>query len=346
MFDADGHIFENFAEMYQFLPAPFAGKSALLNTDFFPAMDDWNRTVLAAVGDYAEGSNTRRGEEGTPRQWLELLDAMDLEGTVLYPTYGMAIGQVRQKDWAVAVCRAYNDWLHDKFLRHSERLRGMALIPTIEPSAAVEEMQRVSEELTGFAGFFISAGVAKPLGHPDYYPIYETARRLDVMIAVHAGGPGRRLDMMDKAIMARCLGHPTSQMIQMTHMMFSGVFDRFPEVRFSFMESGIAWILFNLERMEEAYDQWAFEAPELTCRPIEHVTGGQIYFHCELEERLLPVAVEQIGGSQLLYASDYPHIAPEKVVEHFADFRQRGDIDEATKVLILGDNAKSLYKLH
>lgn len=346
MYDADGHIFEVYPEIYEYLEPPFAGKAALRATDFFPAMDDWNRTILAAVGDYAEGSNSPRGEEGTPQQWIEVLDAMDLEGTVLYPTFGMAIGQVRQVDWAVAVCRAYNDWLHAKYLSHSDRLRGMALIPTIDPVAAADEMRRVIEELQGFVGFFVSAGVAKPLGDPAYYPIYDTARELDVMIAVHAGGPGRRLDMMDRAIMARCLGHPTSQMIQMTHMMFSGVFDRFPEVRFSFMESGIAWILFNLERMEEAYEQWAFEVPELTRRPAEHVTGGQIFFHCELDEQLLPVAVERLGETQLLYASDYPHIAPAKVIEHFRDFQARADLSDQAKERILGENAKVLYKLN
>ncbi len=345
MYDADGHIFENYGEIYEFLDPPFAGMEPLRRTEFFPAMDDWNRTILAAVGGYAEGSNTARAEEGAPQQWLAVLDAMQLDGTVLYPTFGMAIGQVRQKDWAIAVCRAYNAWLNHKYLNSSTRIKGMALIPTIDPQAAVAEMRRVADTMPGMVGFFISAGVAKPLGDAAYWPIFETAQELDMMIAVHAGGPGRRLDMMDKAIMARCLGHPTSQMIQMTHMMFSGTFDRFPTLRVSFMEAGIAWILFTLERMEEAYDQWAYEVPELKCRPIDHITGGRIYFHAELGERLLPVAAQQLGDGQLLYASDYPHIAPGKVIENFRDFRARDDLSTQTKQRILGENAKRLYKI-
>lgn len=343
-YDADGHIFENYGEIFEFLDPPFAGKAPLRRTDFFPAMDDWNRTILAAVGGYAEGTNTGR-EEGNPQQWLAVLDAMQLQGSVLYPTLGMAIGQVRHKDWAIAICRAYNSWLNDKYLRSSNRLKGMALIPTVDPQAAADEMKRIADTMPGMVGFFISAGVAKPLGDVAYWPIYELAQELDMMIAVHAGGPGRRLDMMDRAIMARCLGHPTSQMIQMTHMMFSGIFDRFPKLRVSYMEAGISWILFNLERMEEAYDQWAFEVPELKCRPIDHITSGRIYFHCELDEHLIPAAVQRIGDGQLLYASDYPHIAPTKVVETFRAFQSRDDLSAQTKNRILGENARRLYKI-
>lgn len=345
MFDADGHIFEHNDEIYEYLQPPFKGIQALKNTDFFPAMDHWNRTILAAVGGYAEGSITDRGEEGTPNQWIEILDTMNINGTVLYPTMGMAIGLERQRDWAIAVCRAYNDWLDDKFLSFNPRLKGMALIPTIDPEAAVAEMHRVARDLKGMVGFFISAAIPVPLGDKMYHPIFQAAEELDMMIAVHAGGPGRRLDMMDRAIMARCLGHPTSQMIQMTHMMFSGTFDLFPKLRISFMEAGISWILFNLERMEEAYDQWAFEVPELKCRPIDHITSGRIYFHCEIDESLIPVAIDRLGDSQLLYASDYPHISPNKVVEQLNEFLAREDIGEVSKKRILGENARRLYNL-
>jgi len=345
MFDADGHIFESQREMFEFLEAPFQGKTNLLHTPFFPAFDDWNRTALSIAGNYPEGSNSSRGEEGKPEQWLEVLDQLGMGGTVLYPTAAMTIGQVKEQEWAAAVSKAYNDWLHDKFLSRSPRLKGMAIIPTINPEQAAHEMRRVADELKGMVGFFISAGVQRPLGDRFYDPIYEAARELNMMIAVHAGGPGHRLDMMDRAIMARCLGHPTSQMIQMTHMMFSGVFERFAEVRFSFMEAGIGWLLFNLDRMEEAYDQWSYETPELKHPPRDYLTGGQLFFHCETDEMILPYAIETLGDAQLLYASDYPHIAPDEVINRLRKFQAREDIAASSKARILGDNARRLYRI-
>ncbi len=343
MFDADGHVFEKQTEIFEFLDYPFRGKSNLLHTPFFPAFDDWNRTALSIAGNYPEGSNSPRGAEGSPGQWLEVLDRLGMDGTVLYPTAAMTVGMIREKEWAVAVSKAYNDWLHDKFLRTSDRLRGVAILPTISPLDAAVEMRRVARELKGMAGFFISAGVARPLGDPFYYPIYEAARELDMMIAIHAGGPGHRLDMLDRAIMARCLGHPTSQMIQMVHMMFSGVFELFREVRFSFMEAGLGWILFSLDRMQEAYEQWSYETPELTRSPRDYLSGGQLYFHCETDEAMLPYGIEMLGDSQLLYASDYPHIAPDEVVSRFHKFQTREDLADSTKGSILGENARRLY---
>ena len=74
MFDADGHIFEKSAEIFEHLDGPYKGRTNLLRSSFFPAGDDWNRTALAVAGDYKEGSNTKRGEEGAPDQWIEVLD--------------------------------------------------------------------------------------------------------------------------------------------------------------------------------------------------------------------------------------------------------------------------------
>jgi predicted TIM-barrel fold metal-dependent hydrolase len=151
--------------------------------------------------------------------------------------------------------------------------------------------------------------------------------------------------MFDRAIDARCLGHPTSLMIELTNMTFSGVFDRFPRLRFSFMEGGVAWALFTLERMQEAYEQWAVQVPELKREPREHLTSGRLYFHCELEERILPYAAQTLGDHVLLYASDYPHLAPAKVYRTLDEFRARNDLSDASKQRILGDDARRLYGL-
>ena len=82
----------------------------------FPAMDDWNRTALSVVGGYAEGSAARRkdgqgNEQGTPEQWLGVLDDAGIESTVLYPTRGLGFGRVREVDWSITLAKAYNSWL-------------------------------------------------------------------------------------------------------------------------------------------------------------------------------------------------------------------------------------------
>jgi uncharacterized protein len=347
-FDADGHVFEREEEIFEYLRPPFQGHRELLRRDMFPPRDLWNRTALSLAGGYREGSTSGRqgdgGEQATVEQWLEMLDRLDLEGTVVYATSAQGASRVRQREWALALCQAYNDWLYDRYLSKTPRIKGMAVIPAQFPEDAAAELRRAVNEL-GMVGGIIAAAGRVALGDPMYDPIYQTAQELDTVVAIHAGGPGNRLEMLDRAIEQRCLGHPTSLMIEMVSMMFGGVFDRFPQTRFSFMEGGIAWALFTLERMQEAYEQWAVQAPELKRAPKEHLTSGRIYFHCEADEEILPYAVQVLGDHTLLYASDYPHIAPAKIQHHLVEFQARTDLSEESKQRILGDNARQLYKI-
>jgi len=349
LFCADGHVFENDAEIFEYLRPPFQGRKELLRRDLFPSGDNWNRTALSIIGQYQEGSTAERGggergERGTAGQWLEFLDRAGIEGTVLFSTGGLGFGQLREPQWASALANAYNTWLYEKFLKVTPRLHGMALLPVQNVPDAVNELRRCVNEL-GMVGALLVAGHRRPLGDSYYYPIYEAAQELETVLAVHAGGPGNRLDQFDRAIEARCLGHPTSQMIELTSLMFSGVFDRFPRLRFAFYEAGVAWAMFLIERIQEAYEQWGVQAPDLKLAPKEHLTSGRIYFHAELDEEILPYAVQQLGDEVLLYASDYPHLAPVKILHTLEQFKQRRDISDESKARILGQNARRLYRL-
>jgi predicted TIM-barrel fold metal-dependent hydrolase len=353
LFDADGHIFEKDAEIFEYLDPPFAGRQEVLRTGFFPPGDNWNRGILLIVDAHRNGAAPQAGAlidtgetrpQLSPERWLEVLDRAGIEGTVLFPTRGLAHGKIREPEWAVALARAYNTWLYEKYTKTSPRLNGMALLPVQSVPDAVAELRRAVTEL-GAAGGLIVAGARRPLGDPYYYPIYEAAQELDTVLAIHAGGPGTRFEMFDRAIEARCLGHPTSLMIEMTSLMFSGVFDRFPRLRFAFYEGGVAWIMFLLERMQEAYGQWSVQAPDLKCEPKEHLTSGRIYFHCELDEEILPHAARVLGDEVLLYASDFPHLPPRIVLHDLEHFGERTDLSPETRQRILGENARRLYRI-
>ena len=111
------------------------------------------------------------------------------------------------------------------------------------------------------------------------------------------------------------------------------------------MASGVAWAMFLVERMQEAYEQWGVQAPDLKRAPKDHLTSGRIFFHAELDEEILPYAIQQLGDEVLLYASDYPHLAPVKILHTLEQFKQRTDIPDASKERILGENARRLYRI-
>ena len=67
------------------------------------------------------------------------------------PTHGLAYGNVVNRDWAVALAQAYNNWLYDTYLKRDSRFRAVGLIPMQEPGEAIKELRRCVEEL-GMAG--------------------------------------------------------------------------------------------------------------------------------------------------------------------------------------------------
>src|SRR4029453_2240260 len=135
------------------------------------------------------------------------------------------------------------------------RLKGMALIPLQSIPDAVKELKRAVNEL-GFVGAVLPAvGLRQPLGDERYFPVYETAQKLGALLAVHAAPTqGIGVDSFDRLIEVRTLSHGFGQMIQMTGMIYGGVFDRFPKLRVAFAEAGCGWVPSLMVRMGLGFD--------------------------------------------------------------------------------------------
>ena len=183
-FDADGHVYELDYQIIEYLDPPFRGRNELLHQPLINSGDGWHRIALG-VG---RGQGGVTGGEITAQNWLDALDQVGLDGTVLHPTLALNIGQVRDPEWAAVVARGYNNWLHDRYLKASPRLNGLAVLPVQNPAEAVKELKRAVKELHMVGAIMPAAGVNRLLGDPSYYPIYEAAQELDVALSVHTGG--------------------------------------------------------------------------------------------------------------------------------------------------------------
>ena len=114
--DADGHVTETWEQIARYLEPPYSGRSPL--TPFFP-QDGWDRRLLGTKGNWA----------GDGRAWVEALDAGGMSLAVLYPTLGLFMPFLRDAEWAVALCRAYNTMLHGEVTSQQlapERRRAVA----------------------------------------------------------------------------------------------------------------------------------------------------------------------------------------------------------------------------
>jgi len=330
--DADGHVTESTEQVAKYLDEPYRRRP--LNFPFYP-QDGWDRRLLGTLGDFGGDAET----------WLRALDKGGVEATILYPTLGLFMSFIKDREWAVALCRAYNSFLHEQFVKVSPRLKAVALLPVQDPDAAALELRRSVKEL-GFVGAMLAADGPHLLGDARFTPIYAEADRLGVMLGIHASGShlgGAGVDLFPRFIQAHTCSHPFGQMRQLTSVVFEGVPERFPGLRLAFLEAGCGWAPYWMERMDDEFDKRGrAEAPVLRKKPSEYVRSGSIYFSCEADEWLLPQALKLVGENQIVYASDFPHW-DNSYPGSIDEIRARGDITETQKRKILADNCRRLY---
>jgi predicted TIM-barrel fold metal-dependent hydrolase len=331
--DADGHVTESYQQIAKYLDEPYRRRP--LTFPLYTA-DGWDRRLVDKFHDWA----------GTADEWLRALDKGGMELSVLYPTLGLFMSFVKDREWAVRLCRAYNTLMHEEFIKVSPRLQAVALLPVQDPKAAALELRRAVSEL-GHVGGMLAADGSHLLGDERFLPVYEEADRLGVMLGIHASGShlgGAGVDLFPKFIQAHTCSHAFGQMRQLTSVVFEGIPERFPRLRLAFLEAGCGWTPYWMERMDDEYAKRAEEAPALRKRPSEYIRSGSIYFSCEADEWLLPQAVKFCGENQIVYASDFPHW-DHSYPGSINEIKDRGDITDAQKRKILADNTRRLYGL-
>jgi predicted TIM-barrel fold metal-dependent hydrolase len=269
-----------------------------------------------------------------------------MEQAVLYPTLGLFLSFLKDREWAVALCRAYNTFLHEEFVKQSPRLQAVALLPVQDPDAAARELRRAVTEL-GLVGAMLAADGSHLLGDARFMPVYEEADRLNVMLGIHASGSplgGGGLELFPRFIQAHTCSHAFGQMRQLTSVVLEGIPERFPRLRIAFLEAGCGWAPYWMERMDDEYAKRAAEAPALKRKPSDYVRSGSIFFSCEADEWLLPQALKLVGENQIVYASDFPHW-DHSYPASLDEIRDRGDISDVQKRKLFADNARRLYGL-
>ena len=204
---------------------------------------------------------------------------------MLYPTGGLSLGLIQNPEWSCVIARAYNSWIAERFSKQSSRLKAVALLPVHEPLEAAKELER-AKGLGLVAGLLPAVTVLnKGYGHSDFDPIYGAAEKLDMPLTVH-GAPSRGMgfDFFNKFLHVHTLEHPFAILIQFTHMVFEGVFNRFPKLRVAFLEAGSGWLPYMMDRMDEEMEKpYRFQAPLLKQKPSEIIRSGQVWATCEVE---------------------------------------------------------------
>lgn len=335
--DSDGHVRETDEQIMDYMSAGYqARRGAML---YFPLVPHhgWHRSIPA--------NDFRRQDFRVPdwREWASKLDEGNIDLTVLYPTRFMHIGQIGNPAYAVELCHAYNNYLHEQFLLRDRRFRGMALLPLQDVAQAVKELRRAVQKLGMVGGILPSEGLALPLGHRQYLPIFRQADKLGCALAVHSCTSLRDSDRFLQPNEVAALAHVMPQMRQFTSIMFSGVMNELKRLRLGFLEAGCGWVPYMISKIEERLER--VQPGERPALPSRLLAQKQLFFQCG-EEMTTRRDVELLGDDCLLWASDFPHEATRTDMKALVrEFTSRRDLARRAKQKILYDNPRRFYAL-
>ena len=287
---------------------------------------------------------------------LRLAD-MDRDGVDASVMYGPITPLfIKDPDLRRVTYRAYNDWLGEFCATAPDRLIGVGLLPIDDAAAAAEEL-RYLKQIGLRHGMLLAARANPPLWDEYWEPLWEAGDETGLPIGFHLSGGVR--SAVDSGPKVNTIGNrgtlvatlPVQIDEPLAAVIFSGALERHPNLKIVLAETGIGWLPYMLERMDDTYGRF-LDAEEfwrthgglqLRMKPSEYFKR-QVWATFQIDPvglRLLDV----IGEDRAMWASDYPHGDSTWPNSQQAIEEQFRGVPEELRRRVLCENARTLYGL-
>ena len=266
--------------------------------------------IMATTGMFDDG---KKGIQRPSDPHLRLKE-MEMDGVDAEVIYGILGSASRMKDpeAAIVMFRVYNDWLKGFCSHYPDRQIGLACLPYGDIDAAVEEIYRCAK--MGLKGLELSCSWdMDPMWHPCWEPLWKAVNDVELPLHFHtfpttdpkaremAEGQVRRA-----AMFTGVTGFQMGLVNILAAMMGAGVFERYPNVRVAFGESGIGWIPYALDRMDFEYEDRFRDL--MPMKPSEYWKRQcRATFQYDVIGPMLLNRNDLMTEDTLMWGSDYPH---------------------------------------
>lgn len=286
----------------------FGGNNALLN--IMPGLS--HQSVGGRIGHQGR----REPVEGTTGHPFVTaarrgMDAMGLDYQIVFPSAMLLLGMHPQDDVEVELAKAFNRWMTEKILPQDPRLKGLLYLPYNTPEAC-EELVKQYANCDDIIGFTVCSTRNNAI-HADCYMrlysmIQDSGKPLAFHSGYHWGDPS--FAQLNRFLSMHALSFTHYNQIHMTNWIINAMPERFPKLKMLWVESGLAWIPFLMQRLDHEVLMRPSEAPGLKRLPSEYMK--EMWYTSQPMERtnmeLLEATMKSFNAeSQLLYSSDWPH---------------------------------------
>lgn len=322
---------------------PQAGQLALSNYKAGLALQDAGARIphQSGLAEPMEQTGADRDAELVRRA----MDAMSIDIQVVFPQPMLEIGLHPEPGIAVNLMKAYNKWFTTEVLPREPRIKTMLGLPFEDPEACMETIELYGDH-PDVIGFLVTSQRHAGVHRNEYMRIYAELEARQLPIGFHAGPSwdDTMTKTMNRFLSVHAMSFVTCNMTHLTNWIVNGIPERFPNLKTIWIESGLAWIPFMMQRLDHEYLMRQSEAPLLKKLPSDYMR--EMYYTSQPIEitdmNLLESTMRAMDAERtLLYSSDWPHW----------DFDTPGRImsipflDHQAKLNILGGNARKVFNL-
>lgn len=194
-----------------------------------------------------------------PKLMYERMDELGLDYALLFPTYGLTVTALPDDELRPALARAYNRYYAECYGEYRDRMEPVAAIPCFTPEEAIAELDHAVGEL-GLKAAMFSGVISRPMpgaeevrgarwmdtlchdSDYDYDPLWKRCEELGVAVTFHASGQGWGTRMSRTNYVYNHIGNfAVAGEAACRSIFFGGVAQRFPGLRFGFLEGGVGW---------------------------------------------------------------------------------------------------------
>jgi aminocarboxymuconate-semialdehyde decarboxylase len=277
----------------KYLQALRSGQSSVMVT-----IDDDGNPTLHYPGDY---NVAVRGHRDLAYR-KAVLDARGVTMQVL--TLTTPGTHVETAATAAKLASLVNDELKEAVDKHDRHFTALATLPLNDPDASLREFQRATGQL-GLRGAMLFSNVnGIALSDRRFWPIFEAADEMGAVLYIHPAHPAN-VDMMREYWLMPLVGFPFDTTLAAASLVFAGVPERFPKIRWALCHLGGA-IPYLAERLDRGFHAFSDCRANIQREPSSYLRRFY-YDTVNFNQGALELAIGFAGADHVLAGSDYPH---------------------------------------
>lgn len=217
-----------------------------------------------------------------------------------------------------------------------DRLAALGIVSLQHPELAAQQIRDLSA--AGLKGFEISTAIGElELSDPSLDLVWQTAEELGAVVFIHPLGSslGSRLN---RDYLYNTIGQPAETTIALSHMIFAGVFDRYPNLKVLAAHGG-GYLPHYIGRSDHA---WSVRPEIQSCANLPSSYLSKIWYDTVIfDDTYLGHLIENVGADRVAFGTDYAFDMGDYNVDRLA----KSISDNTTRTAVLGATAADLLNL-